>query len=130
VAAAVGPPPPAPAPEPAAPPPAPEPAAEPPPARELTQGDIQKVLGSNRKAFDACLKDPWRGTDQPAGARQITVRFTIDPEGTVGYPTIDDVAVSGAPVGQCLKAAAKAMTFPAFQGEPVKVDTPITIPAR
>ena len=103
----------------------PEPAA---PAG-LAQGDIQRVLGSSRKAFDACLRDWSRGIDDP-GARQITLRFTVEPEGTVSYPTIDDVTISGAPVGQCLKAAARGMNFPVFRGDPVKVDAPIAIPPK
>jgi hypothetical protein len=60
----------------------------------------------------------------------VSVRFTVEPEGTVAYPTIDDVAISAAPVGQCLKAAVRSLRFPAFRGDPVKADAPVSIPAR
>lgn len=96
----------------------------------LSHGDISRILGGSRRAFDACLKDPSRGLDQPLGARQITLRFTVVPDGSVNYPTIDDVTISSAPVGQCIKAAARALRFPGFSGDPVKVDTPLSIPAR
>jgi len=116
------------APPPAAASPGAEPEADEPTG--LSQDQIRRALAGGRKGFDACLKDPWRGLDQPVGPRQITLRFTVSPEGTVGYATIDDVTISGAPVGQCLKAAARGLTFPSFQGDPVKVDAPITIPAK
>jgi len=96
----------------------------------LTSEQIRHVLGSARKSFDSCLKNPSRGLDQPLGERQVTLRFVVEPEGSVTYPTIDDVAVSSTPVGQCLKAAAKALSFPAFRGDPVSVDQAVNIPAR
>jgi hypothetical protein len=96
----------------------------------LGQEEIQRVLGTGHAAVEACLRDPWRGLDQPLGARQVTVRFTVAPEGTVLYPTIDDVTIASAPVGQCLKSAVRTLRFPAFRGDPVKVDAPVAIPAR
>jgi len=100
------------------------------PSAGLTPDEVQRVLGTGRRAFDACLRDPSRGLDQPIGPRQVTLRFTVEPEGKVSYPTIDDVTISAAPLGQCLKAAARGLSFPAFRGDPVKVDVPIAIPAK
>jgi hypothetical protein len=122
----------APAPTPAAaePPARPAPAPEGPVLDELPPQEIQRVLAGARSAFDGCLRDPSRGLDQPLGERRVTLRFNIEPEGTVSYPTLDDVTISGAPVGQCLKDAARRLRFPAFAGDPVKVDHPIAIPAR
>ena len=96
----------------------------------LTPEQIHRVLGGARRSIDACLKNPSRGLDQPLGERQVTLRFVVEPGGSVTYPTIDDVTISSAPVGQCLKAAAKALTFPAFRGDPVSVDQAVNIPAR
>jgi hypothetical protein len=115
---------------PAAAPPAPPPGGDATERTELTPEQIQRVLAGARGAFDACLRDAPRGADQPGSARQVTVRFMVAPEGTVSYPTIDDVTVSAAPMGQCLKAAARALTFPEFKGDPVKVDAQITIPGK
>jgi hypothetical protein len=58
------------------------------------------------------------------------MRFMVGPDGTVNYPIIDDVAVSSAPVGQCLKTAAKGLTFPQFGGDPIKVDVPVQLPEK
>lgn len=125
--AAVQPPPPAPnaaaAPEPAAPAPSELPAG-------LTDAEIQRVLGTARGAFQKCLRDPSRGLPEPLGARQVTLRFNVSPGGEVSYATIDDVAISSAPVGQCLKSAARALVFPAFRGDPLRVDAPVSIPGR
>jgi hypothetical protein len=96
----------------------------------LAPEEVQKVIAASRKAFDTCLRNPSRGLDQTLGARQITLHFTVQSGGSVAYPTIDDVTTSSAPVGQCLKKTAAALAFPAFKGEPVKVDLPIEIPAK
>ena len=117
----------------AAPAPSPEPEArepEPQLPAGLSPEEVQRVVGTGRHAFDVCLREPSRGLDQPIGARQVTLRFTVEPEGRVSYPTIDDVTISGAPLGQCLKAAARGLSFPAFSGDPVKVDVPIAIPGK
>jgi hypothetical protein len=126
-----------PAPQPSAPPAAPAPTEA--PAQEAAAQDlpaglapdqIQRVLGANRKPVDACLRNPSRGLDQPLGARQFTLHFMVLPEGTVNYPTIDDVAISSAPLGQCLKAAARALSFPAFRGDPIPVDQVLSISGK
>lgn len=96
----------------------------------LAPEEVQKVIAASRKAFDTCLRNPSRGLDQTLGARQITLHFTVQSGGSVAYPTIDDVATSSAPVGQCLKKSAAGLAFPAFRGEPVQVDLPIAIPAK
>jgi outer membrane biosynthesis protein TonB len=122
----------------AAPTPAPAPesaatAAQPPPSAlplGLTDAEIQKALGSGRSAFQKCLRDPSRGLSDPIGGRQVTLRFNVAPSGEVGYATIDDVVISSAPVGQCLKSAARTLVFPAFRGDPIKVDAPVSIPER
>jgi DNA-directed RNA polymerase subunit RPC12/RpoP len=96
----------------------------------LTDDEIQKVLGTARTAFQKCLRDPSRGLTEPIGGRQVTLRFNVSPSGEVSYATIDDVAISSAPVGQCLKTAARGLVFPAFRGDSIKVDAPVSIPDR
>jgi hypothetical protein len=138
------PPPPAPAPAPAVaqptPPPAPARAAERPAHPKASERTpklptgipskvIKKVLANGKKSFDICLQNPSRGLAAPLEARQVTLRFLIDPAGTVSSPTIDNAKVSEAPVGQCLKAAALAFAFPQFRGDPLKVSTTVNIPA-
>lgn len=131
------------------PPPAPAPAVAPPPVRTVERPShpakpperapklptgipskvVKKVLASGKKSFDICLQNPSRGLATPLEARQVTLRFVIEPAGTVSSPTIDNAKVSDAPVGQCLKAAALAFSFPQFRGDPLKVSTTVNIPA-
>ncbi len=118
-------------------PPAASPAAAPPAPdansslpEGLAEKEIRKVLDGARKSFQACLRDPSRGMPAAPGERQITLRFNVSPSGQVGYATIDDVEVSSAPVGQCLKKAARGLVFPAFRGDPVRVDAPLSIADR
>jgi hypothetical protein len=95
----------------------------------LTPDDIRKVMAANKKVLDACLTNPGRGMDQKLPARQVILKFMIAPSGAAGYPTIDEVVTSNAPVGQCLKGAVKLIGFPSFSGDPVKAEYPIQIPA-
>ena len=90
---------------------------------------IQTALASAKRSFDECVKNPSRGLDKPLDARQLRLRFMVQPQGAVSNPTVDDPAASSAPVGQCLKAAAAALKFPEFRGDAVQVDTPIALPA-
>lgn len=90
---------------------------------------IQTALATGKKSFDECVKNPSRGLDKPLDARQLRLKFTVQPQGSVSAPTIDDPVASGAPVGQCLKSAATALRFPEFRGDAVQVDTTIALPA-
>ncbi|HYD39752.1 MAG TPA: hypothetical protein VEB43_02900 [Anaeromyxobacter sp.] len=90
---------------------------------------LQTALASAKKSFDECVKNPSRGLDKPLEARQLRLRFMVQPQGSVSNPTVDDPVASSAPVGQCLKAAATALKFPEFRGDAVQVDTPIALPA-
>jgi hypothetical protein len=89
---------------------------------------MQTVLTSGKKSFDECVKNPWRGLDAPLGVRQVRLKFTVQPAGKVTGTSIDDPQVSAAPVGQCLKSAATALSFGEFRGDPVQMDTPIVFP--
>jgi DNA-directed RNA polymerase subunit RPC12/RpoP len=92
----------------------------------LTQAQIESVLRSTRKAFDACLASA-RGTEPKLDGRRVLLRLNIQPSGTVTYPTLDDVTLSGTDLGSCLKSSARLMVFPRFKGETLHVEVPLVM---
>jgi hypothetical protein len=135
-----------PEPKPAKPEPKPEPrvaqAPPPPPPREernvdlpdvgegLSQDVIQKVLASTRKAFDDCIVTAGKKSDVKLDGRKVVLRLNIQPNGTVTYPTLDDVQLNATPLGGCLKQAARLMVFPKFSGDPLRIEVPLVLNAR
>ena len=59
--------------------------------------------------------------------RQVALRVTINGNGTVTYPTLDDQSLNAVELGQCLKSAARLMIFPKFKGDPFHVEVPLTL---
>jgi hypothetical protein len=49
----------------------------------------------------------------------------VEPSGAVALPTVDDLALARSPAGACVKAAAGRISFPPFQGAPVRLDVPL-----
>jgi DNA-directed RNA polymerase subunit RPC12/RpoP len=92
----------------------------------LTQAQIESVLRSTRKAFDGCLASA-RGTESRLDGRRVLLRLNIQPSGTVTYPTLDDVTLSGTDLGSCLKSAARLMVFPKFRGDTLHVEVPLVM---
>jgi DNA-directed RNA polymerase subunit RPC12/RpoP len=92
----------------------------------LSQDQVQKVLSTNRKNFDACI-----GAAAKAGVeldgRRVMMRLNIQQAGTVAYPTLDDVTLNGTDLGSCLKSAARVMVFPKFKGDPMHVEVPLVL---
>ncbi|HET9551359.1 MAG TPA: AgmX/PglI C-terminal domain-containing protein [Anaeromyxobacteraceae bacterium] len=116
----------------AAPPPKPEPKVE---TREVQLPDaesalspdvVQKVIGANRKAFTTCIAAA-KGKGVTLDGRKVALRLTVNPNGAVTYPTLDDVTLNSTEMGQCLKSAARLMIFPKFKGDPFHVEVPLTL---
>lgn len=95
----------------------------------LSANAVRKALATARKPFNHCVENPSRGLDRPLPAHRISLRLSVEPSGAVSSVAINDPAVARAPVGQCLKSAAMALSFPSFHGAPALVDAPVDIPA-
>jgi DNA-directed RNA polymerase subunit RPC12/RpoP len=115
----------------AAPPPAPEARTE---TRDvqlqdaetaLTPEVVQKVINANRKAFASCISAA--GPDVKMDGRKVALKLTVNANGAVTYPTLDDVTLNPTEMGQCLKSAARLMIFPKFKGDPFHVEVPLTL---
>ncbi|MCM2333227.1 MAG: AgmX/PglI C-terminal domain-containing protein [Anaeromyxobacteraceae bacterium] len=113
------------------PPPAPEPRTEirevqlPDAESALTPEVVQKVINANRKAFAGCIAQA--GSDVKMDGRKVALKLTVNANGAVTYPTLDDVTLNPTEMGQCLKSAARLMIFPKFKGDPFHVEVPLTL---
>jgi hypothetical protein len=120
------------------PPPPPEPKPDPEPRTEsrevelpdasaaLTQDVVNKVVGANRKAFSACIANAG-SSGVPLDGRRVALRITVNTNGTVTYPTLDDQSLNTTEMGQCLKSAARLMIFPKFKGDPYHYEVPLIL---
>lgn len=91
----------------------------------LTPEVVQKVITANRKAFASCIAAA--GPDVKLDGRKVALKLTVNANGAVTYPTLDDVTLNPAEMGQCLKSAARLMIFPKFRGDPFHVEVPLTL---
>jgi len=92
----------------------------------LSQAQIERVLLSTKKAFDACMQQA-KGTDVRLDGRRVVLRLNIQTSGAVTYPTIDDVPLNSTELGSCLKSAARLMVFPKFKGDTMHVEVPLVL---
>ncbi len=119
-------------PDPPRPPPAPEPRTEtrdvdlPEADAALTQAVVDKVVGANRKAFSSCIANA-SASDVTLDGRRVALRITVNTNGTVTYPTLDDQSLNTTEMGQCLKSAARLMIFPKFKGDPYHYEVPLIL---
>jgi hypothetical protein len=95
-------------------------------ATALTQDVVNRVVGANRKAFTACISS---GADSGVklDGRRVALRITVNTNGTVTYPTLDDQSLNSTEMGQCLKSAARLMIFPKFKGDPFHYEVPLIL---
>jgi DNA-directed RNA polymerase subunit RPC12/RpoP len=97
-------------------------------ASALSPEAVQKVVNASRRAFEACISEAARkGTDTKFDGRKVALRLNVNPNGFVTYPTLDDVTLNRTDLGECLKAAARLMVFPKFQGDVFHVEVPLTL---
>jgi transposase-like protein len=88
-----------------------------------------KVIAAQRKAFDACVSRALRQRPDLKLARRATLVLTIEPSGAVQRAYLAEEDVDRSEVGACIAETARRMVFPAFDGEPVDVATPLSLSA-
>ena len=99
-----------------------------PAASALSPEAVQRVVNASRRAFEACITEAARrGTETKFDGRRVALRLNVNPNGFVTYPTLDDVTLNRTDLGECLKAAARLMVFPKFQGDVFHVEVPLTL---
>jgi hypothetical protein len=84
-------------------------------------------VAAAREAFDSCFA---AAPPAAAGARAPFLLATVEPSGEVTLPTLDDVQLARSPFGDCVKAAARRMTFAPFDGKPARIEASLAPPAH
>ncbi len=95
-------------------------------AAALTQDVVNRVVGANRKAFTNCIANA-KESGVALDGRRVALRITVNTNGTVTYPTLDDQSLNATEMGQCLKSAARLMIFPKFKGDPFHYEVPLIL---
>ncbi|HEU4385479.1 MAG TPA: zinc-ribbon domain-containing protein [Anaeromyxobacteraceae bacterium] len=94
----------------------------------LTKEQTIRIVAANRPAFEQCIVEAGkRDSSLDLSGRQVTLMLTVNPNGKVAYPTIDDVELAKTDLGACIKSAARLMMFPAFEGDPMKIEVPLAL---
>ena len=91
-----------------------------------TPEEVARAVAGAREAFDACFA---AAPPVAAGARAPSLLATVEPSGEVTLPTLDDVQLARSPLGDCVKAAARRMTFAPFDGKPARIEASLAPPA-
>jgi DNA-directed RNA polymerase subunit RPC12/RpoP len=102
--------------------------AQPKAAAQLTEQQVARVASANKRAFEQCIAEA--GNRDPAldlGGRQVTLTLTVNPDGTVASSSIDDAGLDPTDLGSCIRSAARIMIFPAFGGDPMEVEVPLSL---
>jgi hypothetical protein len=86
------------------------------------------VVAANRSAFESCIDEAVRRDPSLDTARRsVVLMLTVNPTGAVADPVLGGADPGEADLGACLKSAAELMVFPAFEGEPVRVEVPLSL---
>ncbi|HUK66176.1 MAG TPA: hypothetical protein VLV17_05065 [Anaeromyxobacteraceae bacterium] len=110
--------------------------AESPPSAQASSGselpplEEQKVTATFARyapSFDACVAAARSQEPGIALNRTVTLTITVNPNGKVAYPTLDDAELSGTELGNCIKRESTKMQFPPFGGEAVRIHQGITL---
>jgi hypothetical protein len=89
---------------------------------------IASTIAKHASAFDACVAAA-RGNEPglALAGRRIVVTVTVSPSGKAQYPTLDDVELGNSELGRCIKRETGKIAFPAFSGNSIRAQVPITI---
>jgi hypothetical protein len=94
----------------------------------LDEKQIEATISRSQAGFEQCVAQARKNEPQLVGeSRRITVTMTVNPNGRVLYPTLDDALLTSTELGSCLKREAGKMAFPEFAGDPVRVRVPLVL---
>jgi serine/threonine-protein kinase len=74
---------------------------------------LSAALAKNQPEIEACFRDKAANV---TGTPEVSVRFTIDQEGTVQRAELSPAELASAPLGQCILGVARRTRFPAQSG--------------
>lgn len=85
------------------------------------EAEVKAALAARQEALDECIA---LAPGEPAAARGQRFRLvvSVEPTGAVSDARVDDAEIARTPLGVCLVEIARTLRFPAFGGEPTRVE--------
>ncbi len=87
---------------------------------------LDRVVKQSRSAFKSCIEQALRKNPRLRDGK-LLLTATVGRSGTVKKVSFDRQDIDGSPMGNCLKARARRMVFPAFAGDDVEVEIPLVL---
>jgi predicted Zn finger-like uncharacterized protein len=89
--------------------------------KSLGKSEVQRVIRGAYGRVSACNANQ---ADKKSGT--VTVRFTIQPSGSVGGAQVTG-GFAGTPVGGCISRVVRSLRFPRFDGRPLTITFPFRL---
>ncbi len=92
------------------------------------QQEVQDAIARSQGELDACMREAREDPEEKALlGRKVTLSITVNPNGRVTKPAVDDEQVEAATLGYCIKRVGVRLTFSAFKGDKFQVRLPIVL---
>ncbi|WPB79528.1 AgmX/PglI C-terminal domain-containing protein [Archangium violaceum] len=87
---------------------------------------LDRVVKQSQTAFKSCIEQALRKNPKLRDGK-LLLTATVGSTGTVKKVSFDRDDVNGSPMGNCIKARARRMVFPSFEGDDVEVEIPLVL---
>ncbi|REG32122.1 putative Zn finger-like uncharacterized protein [Archangium gephyra] len=87
---------------------------------------LDRVVKQSQTAFKSCIDQALRKNPKLRDGK-LLLTATVGSSGTVKKVAFDREDINGSPMGNCIKARARRMVFPAFEGDDVEVEIPLVL---
>lgn len=87
---------------------------------------LDRVVKQSQTAFKSCIDQALRKNPKLRDGK-LLLTATVGSSGTVKKVSFDREDINGSPMGNCIKARARRMVFPSFEGDDVEVEIPLVL---
>jgi predicted Zn finger-like uncharacterized protein len=87
---------------------------------------LDRVVKQSQTAFKSCIDQALRKNPKLRDGK-LLLTATVGSSGTVKKVSFDRDDINGSPMGNCIKARARRMVFPSFEGDDVEVEIPLVL---
>jgi hypothetical protein len=98
-------------------------------AQRRLDEEVAAALRARRQTLDGCVAATAAEGAEPPPQR-LRLVLTLEPGGEVSGAQFDDAEVDASPLGACLAGVVQSMSFPPFEGEPVRLALPLRLGAE
>jgi hypothetical protein len=97
------------------------------PDAPLDEAVVSATFAKYAPKLDACAEQARALNPDLQLNRNVGLSLTVNPDGKVADPTLDDQELDGGELGKCIRRASAQMRFPSFDGDPIRVHQSITL---